>query len=161
MKTTFQLDQYKVEFDVPDGSTRKGNKEEQHKGLITFPGENPAVVSGEILEGYTRIDDINRNHFMFDLAKKPSVLNQDAAFSTMAANLKGVRISARGIPLKKVVVKGHNGLHLKIGDHGYTAERFLIWLADDVVFDMHFFYKDYIEPIRSITESISFSTSEE
>ena len=155
MKTTFQLDQYKVEFDVPDRSTRKGN---EYRALIDFSEESPAFVFGEILEGYTRKDDINRDHFITELSEKPSSLNMEFSTKAIILNRFRIRSVVSSFPTD-VDVKGHNGLSLKIGDHGYTAERFLIWLADDVVFDMYFFYKDSIEPIKSITESISFSTS--
>ncbi len=143
MKTKLQLDLYKVEFDVPDGSKQKGN---ELRAYIVFPGDNQKIVFGEILPGYTKIDDINRDHFISELAKKYSALNMEFSEMAQIVNRFGVKTTFSSIP-ERMKLKGHEALHLRLNDHGYTSERYLIWLAEDVVFDLYLFYFDEIESI--------------
>ena len=139
-----QMNQYKVEFDVPDGSKIQRKEGEECKVHITLPGNRSSIIFSEIRASYSKEDEIK--NFTSNFNKKRDDLdrnfpeNPSLEHKTMSGGIYG-----KPEPL---VLNGYEALHLKRKENGNTEEEYLIWLADNAVCDMYFFNYGGIELIN-------------
>ena len=65
-----------------------------------------------------------------------------SASMTGLTGLLGIRIDSGSVGDTILKGKGNQARHRKLRGSHATGERCMIWLADDAVFDMYFFYNN-------------------
>lgn len=148
---SLQVNQYGVEFDVPDGSLINQN---ECRAYISLPGERPSFMFCEIFESYPTIDTIS----------EPDILKLGTKLREIVEKFQGMApIGTPELPsyfgdrhYRDTCIQGRKALYATgtldgITGDGIIGEQYLIYLADNAVCDLYCY-----GGIGSITSSMTF-----
>lgn len=146
-KIELKVNQYGVEFDVPDGSLINKN---ECRAYISLPGEPPSFMFCEIFESYPTIGAIPNSDFIQELiAKLREIVEKFQERAPIGSPKPPSYFGDHRY--RNTCIQGRKALYATGTLDGITGERYLIYLADNAVCDSY-----YYGGIGSITNSMTF-----
>lgn len=127
-----QYDLQLVDLRLPTGSVQQG-----HRVFSSLPGDWRRIAYAEVRYQYQEISEINRLEFARELADKPNMLNRDFE-EHIAGHIIGPTMPEQF--LEQPVLLSNNSICIKLKDSTRIGERYTIWINNNAVCDMYFYY---------------------